>query len=176
MIISLEEAKKIDPTISESALDGIETMVRKLTNNNFQLRNFRVGFLELYGSTITCQNGRMDIFFKGDTIEINGSMYNDGLYTIVSSSESGIEVDSTFIPESNSNAIATKVSYPADIVEGIKKLISYDLKMANKIGVKSESISRWSVTYYDVTSSESIEGYPTTLLGFLKKYRKLRWS
>lgn len=176
MIISLEEAKKIDPNVTEEALIGLETMVRNITNNNFQVMNFRISNLDLSGSTVEANVGRIDIFKPGETIEINGSQYNDGLYSIVSVSDNGIEVAGTFIPESNSNAIATKVSYPADVLEGIKKLLSYDLKMAGKIGVKSESISRWSVTYYDVTSSESVEGYPATLLGFLKKYKKLRWS
>ncbi|MFS5674352.1 hypothetical protein V2V72_07665 [Streptococcus agalactiae] len=176
MIISLDEAKKIDPAVTEEALIGLETMVRNITNNNFQSRNFRVSGLELSGSTIKAASGRMDIFRPEETIEINDSQYNNGLYTILNVSDAGIEVSDTFIPETNSNAIATKVDYPADVVEGIKKLISYDLKMAGKIGVKSESISRWSVTYYDVTSTESVEGYPATLLGFLKKYKKLRWS
>ncbi|WP_250320431.1 hypothetical protein [Streptococcus lutetiensis] len=81
-----------------------------------------------------------------------------------------------FITEVSTRAILTKISYPADVLAGVKKLIKYDSKMAGKIGVKSESISRHSVTYYDVTAAESQEGYPATLLGFLKKYKKLRWS
>ena len=69
----------------------------------------------------------------------------------------------------------TLVQYPADVTRGIKKLIAYDKKMASKIGIKSESISRMSTTYYDVNASENIDGYPASLLSFLTKYEKMRW-
>ena len=47
MIISLDEALKLDPDATQDAdairemCDGLETMVRNLTNNNFQLIKFR---------------------------------------------------------------------------------------------------------------------------------------
>ncbi len=69
-----------------------------------------------------------------------------------------------------------KYIVPADVLAGVKKLIAYDAKMRDKAGIKSETVARWSVTYYDVTAAESSEGYPISLLGFLDKYRKLRWS
>lgn len=176
MIISLDEALKLDATATQETCDGLETMVRKLTNNNFQLIKFRLRDLKLSENTIKSRNGRMDVFRTGDTIEINGTDYNDGLYVIKSVSDSVITVHGKFITEINSGAIATKVSYPTDVLVGIKKLISYDAKMRDKAGIKSETIARWSVTYYDVTATESSEGYPVSLLGFLNKYKKLRWS
>lgn len=176
MIISLDEALKLDADTTQDACDGLETMVRNLTNNNFQLTKFRIRGLGLSGSTIQASSGRLDIFQPGDTIEINGTDYNDGLYVVESVSGSSITIHGSFIAETNSGAIATKVSYPADVLTGIKKLIAYDAKMRDKAGIKSETVSRWSVTYYDVTAAESSEGYPVSLLGFLNKYRKLRWS
>ena len=182
MIISLDEALKLDPDATQDAdairemCDGLETMVRKLTNNNFQLIKFRIRGLKLSGNTIKASSGRVDIFKAGDTIEINGTDYNDGLYVVESVSNDAITIRGDFITETNSGAIATKVSYPADVLTGVKKLISYDAKMRDKAGIKSETVARWSVTYYDVTAAESSEGYPVSLLGFLDKYRKLRWS
>jgi hypothetical protein len=176
MIISLEEALKLDTDATQETCDGLETMVRNLTNNNFQLTKFRIRSLQLSGSTIQASSGRVDIFQPGDTIEINGTDYNDGLYVVESVSDNVITVRGDFITEANSGAIATKVSYPADVLTGIKKLIAYDAKMRDKAGIKSETVARWSVTYYDVTAAESSEGYPVSLLGFLDKYRKLRWS
>ena len=176
MIISLDEALKLDPDATQETCDGLETMVRKLTNNNFQLIKFRIRGLRLSGSTIKANSGRLDIFKPGDTIEINGTDYNDGLYVVESVSDNAITVRGDFIAETNSGAIATKVSYPADVLTGVKKLIAYDAKMRDKAGIKSETVARWSVTYYDVTATESSEGYPVSLLGFLDKYRKLRWS
>ena len=176
MIISLDEAIKLDADATQETCDGLETMVRKLTNNNFQLIKFRIRGLRLSGSTIKASSGRLDIFKTGDTIEINGTDYNNGLYVVESVSDDAITIRGDFITETNSRAIATKVSYPTDVLTGIKKLIAYDAKMRDKAGIKSETVARWSVTYYDVTAAESSEGYPVSLLGFLDKYRKLRWS
>lgn len=176
MIINLDEALKLDATVTQETCDGLEIMVRKLTNNNFQLTKFRLLDLKLSENTIKSSNGRMDVFRPGDTIEINETDYNDGLYVVESVSDGVITVHGDFITEINSGAIATKVSYPTDVLVGIKKLIAYDAKMRDKAGIKSETIARWSVTYYDVTATESSEGYPVSLLGFLNKYKKLRWS
>lgn len=176
MIISLEEALELDATATQETCDGLETMVRKLTNNNFQLIKFRIRGLRLSGNTIKASHGRVDIFRAGDTIEINGTDYNDGLYFVKSVSDGVITIHGDFIAETNAGAIATKVSYPADVLAGVKKLVAYDAKMRDKAGIKSETVARWSVTYYDVTAAESSEGYPVSLLGFLDKYRKLRWS
>ena len=176
MIITLDKAQELDPKATQETCNGLETMVRKVTNNNFQLIKFRIRGLRLSGSTIKASSGRVDIFKTGDTIEINGTDYNDGLYVVESVSNDAITIRGGFITETNSGAIATKVSYPADVLTGVKKLIAYDAKMRDKAGIKSETIARWSVTYYDVTAAESSEGYPVSLLGFLDKYRKLRWS
>lgn len=176
MIISLEDAQKIDKNATQEYCDGLETMVRASTNNNFQNVRFRCSGLVFSDDEIRVSKGRLDIFKVGDTIEINDSHFNDGLYTVLEASGDVLKIDGEFIAEVSTKAILTKISYPSDVLAGIKKLIQYDSKMAGKIGVKSESISRHSVTYYDVTASESQEGYPATLLGFLKKYKKLRWS
>ncbi|HEL2218556.1 TPA: hypothetical protein TYI97_001125 [Streptococcus suis] len=176
MIISLNEALIIHPKATQKMCDGLETMVRKVTNNHFQLEKFRLTHLSLEGSTIKVDKGRLDIFREGDTVEINGTDFNDGLYVISGVSDGILSVNSTFIPEYKKGAILTKISYPTDVIEGVKKLLAYDAKMTDKIGVKSESVARWSVTYYDVTASESQEGYAAVLLGFLSKYKKIRWS
>ncbi len=175
MIITLEEAQKLDSKATQETCDGLEAMVRKVTNNNFQVIKFRCHGLILEGSTART-NSRTDIFKTGDTVEINGTDFNDGLYVVKSVSDGLIELDGDLFTETQTGAILTKISYPADVLEGVKKLLAYDAKMSEKIGVKSETIARWSVTYYDVTAAESSEGYPVSLLGFLDKYRKLRWS
>ncbi|WP_336272164.1 hypothetical protein [Lactococcus lactis] len=54
-------------------------------------------------------------------------------------------------------------------------MLQYDVTMGDKLGIKSESIARMNITYYDMNSSESINGYPASLFGFLKKYKKMRW-
>lgn len=177
MIIKLSDAQAIDLAIKQEHLDAFEQAVRALTNNNFQDTNVRARSLQFAAKTISIQNGHTTGLRIGDTVEINDSLYNNGLYTIGALTNSTITVDSTrdFIAETAPNAIVTRVNYPADVLTGVQKLIQYDKSMAHKAGIKSETISRMSVTYYDVNAAENTDGYPAALLSFLKKYRKMRW-
>lgn len=114
-------------------------------------------------------------FRTGNTIDIDECLLNKGIFTIADVTNSSITVLEDLLDE-ESYSLISKVVYPYDIVQGVIKLIKYDFKMSDKMGVKQESISRYSVTYYDVNSTESIEGYPAALMKFLNKYKKLRWS
>jgi hypothetical protein len=180
MIIPLSEATLINPNIDQDYLDGLEAMIRKYTNNNFQNRRVRLTNAVFIEPNIIQTGGAEQIigFRVNDTIEVNNSNFNDNLYVIESLDGQSITVkqpEKPFIAENTQGAIVTLVQYPKDVMVGVKKLIEYDLKMRDKVGIKSETISRMSTTYYDVNSTESIEGYPAMLLKFLNKYKKLRW-
>lgn len=177
MILKLQDAQAIDPNITQSDLDAFETSIRALTHNNFQNFNARASYLSLTDKTITASIGSTLGMRVGDTVEINDTKYNDGLYVIASLTGTTITIDGSldFITEIAKEGIVTLVKYPADIVKGVKNLIEYDVKMADKIGVKSETISRMSVTYYDVNATDNAEGYPKALLDFVRKYEKMRW-
>lgn len=176
MIITLQEATELDSTITQDDLDAFETSVRELTNNNFQNKHVRFNDIYFVDTSTILVKEVIRGLRVGDTIEVNYSHYNDGLYTVASIDGRQITVVGKPFFEANSGcAMVTKVEYPADIKRGIKKLIEYDKKMANKIGIKSETISRMSTTYYDVNANDNIEGFPSSLLSFLKKYEKMRW-
>ncbi len=66
------------------------------------------------------------------------------------------------------------VRFPAAVQEGVIKLLSYDLKFGDKTGIQSETIGRHSVSYAP-DSVDRVFGYPVSLLGFLKPYRKARF-
>lgn len=178
MILKLTDAHVIDPNITQDDLDAFETAIRELTNNNFQKINVRASDLTLGNTTIEVVEGTTTGMRVGDTIEINETMYNDGLYVIATVSPTTITIEGTitFIAETARDGIVTLIHYPADIVKGVKKLIEYSLQMADKVGIKSETISRMSVTYYDVNATDNAEGYPKALLDFIKKYEKMRWD
>lgn len=176
MILSLTEAQKLDPNIEQDDLDAFEQSVRGLTNNNFQNTAVRANRISLEEPNLIKLKGPIKGLRKGDTVEVNYSSYNDGLYIVEEILEDSIKVaEESFLEESGRDLMITLVQYPADIKKGIKKLIEYDKKMANKVGIKSETISRMSTTYYDVTAAENTDGYPSNLLSFLKKYKKMRW-
>lgn len=184
MIISLEEIKKFldinDNTKDYELtfkLSAIETMVRNKTNNKFLDTRVRVNKHLFFnnGNTITGTNFKALGFRKGNTIDIDDSIQSNGVYEVLEATETYIKVKED-IQEEECNCLITKVNYPSDIKLGVIKLLQYDNKMADKIGIKQETISRVSTTYYDVNSSESVEGYPAALLKFMNKYKKLRWS
>ena len=176
MIITLGDARAIDDSITQEDLDAFEVAFRSLTNNNFQNKHIRFKDIEFVGENLIAVKDPIVGIKTGDTIEVNYSHYNDGLYVIESIDGKQITVQGTpFFVANTSGSMLTLVQYPADVVRGIKKLIEYDKKMASKIGTKSESISRMSITYYDVNASENIDGYPASLLSFLTKYEKMRW-
>jgi len=177
VIITLSEAQKLDPAIEQEDLDAFEQSVRALTNNNFQNRNVRVKNIELVEPNTIKLKSEVKGLRIGDTVEVNYSHYNDGLYVVEEILENKIKVeDEPFLMEKTSRMIMTKVEYPADVKRGIKKLLEYDKKMAGKLGIKSETISRMSTTYYDVNAAENTDGYPASLLSFLNKYEKMRWG
>lgn len=68
------------------------------------------------------------------------------------------------------------VEYPADIKLGVINLLKWDMDMRDKTGVASESISRHSVTYQTYDSTNTVSGYPASMMGFLMPYRKARFG
>lgn len=74
-----------------------------------------------------------------------------------------------------STNLITKVEYPADIRAGVLELLKWDIKNRPKTGVKSETLSRYSATYFDQDANNQVMGYPVALLGFLKPYIKARF-
>lgn len=185
MILTLEEAKKAlgipidDVSRDDEILDelkGIEVMIRNKTNNKFQnIRIRKEGNMTIKDSIITGADFYGAGFRDGNTVEIGKSLLNDGLYVIKDVDNISITLDSELYDETG-HIMLTRIEYPADIKTGVKKLLKYNEKMSDKIGVKSLKLSRYWVEYYDMGTDESVEGYPAALLKFLDKYKKLRWS
>ena len=174
MIISVEEVKKevtlkgwTDEKIARK-LKAIEQTIRKYTNNNFQNRKIRseceVMSQRLYGVVVPNLN-------VGDTIQISESRFNDGIYVIDEIDGKFIALNQELIDESH--ALMTKVVYPDDVIDCAIELLEWSHKYGGKVGVKSETLSRHSVTYEDSTTL--YDGYPVGLLSGLNKYRKARF-
>ena len=99
-------------------------------------------------------------------------MVIDGLYTVTEIGDDFVRVDKELYKSVN---LVTKVEYPADIKNGVLNLIKWDIKNRDKTGIKSETLSRYSVTYFDQDSDNQVMGYPVSLLGFLRPYMKARF-
>ena len=176
MILSVEELKEFLPELSSQSpdllqqkLDAVEVMVRKYTNNNFQNRNIRF----LADSVGTVLNGSSPFLVEGDTVQVSESRVNDGLYVLKSVSDTSVTVDRPLFTVDRN--LVTKVEYPADVKLGVVNLLKWDFANRDKVGIKSETISRHSVTYFDLDSANQVMGYPVSLLGFLESYKKARF-
>ncbi len=98
---------------------------------------------------------------------------NDGIYVITEITDIFIRLDAElFKTEMN---LITKVEYPADVQAGVIDLMVWETKNRQKVGIKSETLSRHSISYYDQDASNQVMGYPVALLGFLKPYIKPRF-
>lgn len=174
MILSVEKAKSLitfpgwtDEKI-EMKLKAVEQTIRAYTNNNFQNRGIRIQACIRAG---VFMSESLIPFSVDDTIQVSESRYNSGLFTVSVESD-----DTTFMVNEDTrdedDVLVTKVEYPADVVNCCVELMEWAVNFAGKVGIKSETLSRHSVTYED--SATMFMGYPASLLGCLKPYRKAR--
>ena len=174
MIISVEEVKKLlttdaEDSVLEGKLQALELLIRKHTNNNFQNRGIRfrcpIMQTKLYLTT--------PFLKEGDTVQISESIYSDGIYTIKAVEEDFVVLDKPLFDETG--VLVTMVEYPMDVVFGTINMLKWDLEKRDKVGIQSETISRHSVTYFNMDGDNSSMGYPKSLLGFLVPYKKARF-
>ncbi len=174
MIIKTAELKKlndfkdIDEKTLERKMVAIEKAIRSHSHNNFQVREIR-----FKGSSLENTINSNHPFIKvNDTIQITQSV-NDGLYVVTQVNDKTIEVDKNLYDTGEN--ICTLVHYPEDVIEGAIKVLKWDIEKADKVGIASETLSRHSVSYVNMDASNTINGYPVSLFGFLGPYMKARF-
>lgn len=175
MIISVEKAKDLidfkgwsDEKISRK-LKAIEQTIRKYTNNNFQLREMR-RTADIVGGLFIVE--ALNPFTVDDTIQVSESGLNSGLYTVTAATDSTFTVTEDIRDEQD--VLVTLVKYPEDVVDCALNLLEWEINHRAKVGIQSETLSRHSVTYFAQDANNQVMGYPVSLLGCLKAYRKAR--
>lgn len=175
MIISVEKAKALldfgdwtDEKI-EMKLRSAEQTIRAYTNNNFQNRGYRCTADIVDGAFVV---GSAVPFAVGDTVEVSESPLNSGLFVV--SGVDGSTFTTTEKPASEKAVLCTKITYPADVVDCCVNLLEWEKQNRAKVGIQSETLSRHSVTYFSQDANNQVMGYPVSLLGCLKAYRKAR--
>lgn len=175
MIIAVDELMKLPEFAGQSEqviadkLKAVELGIRAYTNNNFQNRYVRF-HAESLGNRLF---GSSDFLRVGDTVQISQSCVNDGLYTITELLDGAIRIDADLYKYPDN--LVTKVEYPANIRVGVVDLMKWEIANRQKVGIKSETLSRHSVSYFDQDVNNQVMGYPVALLGFLKPYMKARF-
>ena len=175
MIISVEKAKELisfngwtDEKIRMKLL-AVEQTIRAYTNNNFQDRECR-RTADIVGGLLLVE--ALTPFDIGDTVQISESNLNKGLFTVASADDSTFTVEEPVKDEKD--VLVTKVVYPADVIACCVNLMEWEVNNRGKVGIQSETLSRHSTTYFNMDSANQVMGYPASLLGCLKPYRKCR--
>ena len=77
----------------------------------------------------------------------------------------------------NPDVLADPANCPPDIAEGANEMLVWSCTTAQKVrsGVKSESLSRHTVTYADNGGEPSKWGYPVAMMGFIRPYMRPRF-
>lgn len=174
MIITIEEYRSLDSRYAEMTDDdcieqikAIESLIRDYTHNNFQNRKVRFR-ADISGGAIAASCSYLK---AGDNVQISESM-NDGTYTVASSGDTITLMEDVYDEKDN---LITKVEYPAAVRAGVKALLTWKATGGEKVGIKQESISRHSVTYYDQDVNNTVMGYPVALMAFLEPYFRARF-
>lgn len=168
-VMQLPEFAGQNEKVIAEKLNAVELAIRSYTNNNFQNRYVRFYAVSL-GNRLF---GTSDFLKVGDTVQISQSQVNDGLYTIKEIGSDFIRVDGELYKYPDN--LVTKVEYPADVKSGVVDLLKWEIKNRQKVGIKSETLSRHSITYFDQDVNNQVMGYPVALLGFLRPYMKARF-
>lgn len=168
-LISMPEFSDIPEAVLQKKLDAIEQLIRSYTNNRFQNRFVRFQ-APSKGDVL---HGTSPFLKVNDTIQISKSFVNDGLYAVKKLQEHSIRINAQLFDTPYN--LVTKIEYPADIVAGVINLMVWEVQNRQKVGIKAETLSRHSVTYYDQDAGNTVMGYPIALMGFLKPYMKPRF-
>lgn len=176
MIISVAELRQYISTdegdqVLGARLQALELLIRGYTNNSFQVRGT--------GRVADVIAGRFNVdalnpYEIGDTLQISGSERNDGLYTVRETDDHSFSVNEPM--RDGKDLFVTLVEYPADVKMGVVELMRYDLEGREKAGIQSETISRHSVTYQTYDGTNTVQGYPAHLMGFLDRYKRARFG
>jgi hypothetical protein len=184
MIVTVTEVKNL-LQISNSTYDTfvktmipiVENVICDYCNKDFADSNYTY-FLS---NTISFSGSTNEINFTGignkqlvqnDTIRVYGSLRNDNPYTVETVNDDSIVVNDVnrLIDEDEGEGVfITRVKYPIPLKMIAAKMIKYDISLSeNEVGVKSEKIDDYSITYDD-----KIMGYPSNVITQLNNYRVL---
>ena len=175
MIMSVAEYRLLNPNdpetdqALEAKLQALESVIRGYTNNNFQKRAFRFSCPVINGKLYYTTN----LLKAEDTVQISESALNDGLYVVQETGADTIALDADLYDEDY--VLVTKVSYPHDVKMGVINLLKWENENRSKVGIASETLSRHSVTYFNMDGENALMGYPKAMLGFLTPYMKARF-
>lgn len=126
-----------------------------------------------FSSTTLTTDTDTSNFGEYDTIEILGSVKNDGWYEVQSVGTAGsdytIDVDRAFKTEALSRYVAVYyINYPQGLRGIAEDMIIYDVFYRGLSGVRSENVVNYSYTLGDIGGVS----YPDNLVNSLRQFRR----
>lgn len=177
MIVDLSTAQTIDSNLNKEQLLGLEKNIMSFTNNHFHLPNYAPRIKHIEHGKIYFEGAN---YFKvDDTVELYKVPYIEGFYHVDEVGHdyiliNGLRVDTILENELNRYSSLYLMDYPTDVVEGAKKVLKYAHKSQGNEGIKSKSISRVSITYYNPGEDQhTILGMPGHVFDFLQPHIRL---
>jgi len=102
-----------------------------------------------------------------ENVYVEGSKYNDGLFTIATASAASFTVSETLIDETAGASITIKlVTYPAALKMIVADMIAWKIN-GKDAGVNSEGVAGG----VSLGFGQELGSYPASLLAGLQKYR-----
>lgn len=172
MLISVADAQGYNQNITQEDIFALEQMIINRTNNHFHVPDYEPAIELISGGKVYIEG--FNFVQVDDTVELTGVPVISGFYHVTEVGEDWLKVD---IPDNYrfEGGKLFLIRFPADVVAGVKHLLEYQAKTADKIGIKSESISRWTTTY-ESFGRDRINGLPAHLFNFLEPYVQWRWG
>lgn len=186
MIISRDNVKHLLQITDDSKnatidllLPLVENDVIEYTNNRFWdekiwLISNTIGFVSSASMTITDSlNDLMEVgFVAAQTIDVYGTLHNDGIYLISSVTTGTITLDSSAsltTETAGTTFYIRNVVYPKALSLTVAEMINFKLQKVTP-GAKSESIDDYSITF-DTMSG----GYPQSIATSLNRWKRMGW-
>lgn len=180
-VLALPEYTGANPETVARKILAVEAAIRAYTNNAFMVRGARMqvpsagGLLQ--GTSPFIKAGDRVMVARSAVADSEGRPVvldiNNGLYDVEAVTEYYTALGETLYNADLNDVFLVK--YPEAIKAGAMEMLKWDAAGRTKLGVASETISRHSVSYYQYTDAEMVEGYPAAIMGFLKPYKKARF-
>jgi|WetSurMetagenome_2_1015567.scaffolds.fasta_scaffold287282_3 hypothetical protein len=165
MILTLAEAKNLlglTDTSLDSRLTAILPIVESdcyiITKNDFMVKEYEI--TSITSGLINVVND----LAVGDTVMIYSGENGQEPMTVLTASGTQIAIANESLVDEGANSLI-KMKYPKGLKLVAAKMAKY--KIEDSPGIKSESLSQYSVTY-----DTNVEGYPQSIINDLRRYSK----
>jgi hypothetical protein len=159
-------------TLIDTLIPIIQDDILTFLRNKFRTEIYQESnYISFSGNTILDSASKfVTTGYVAGNIVVEGSKLNDGFYTVTNVAAGILTISETLTTEAADNSVrVTQIIYPKTLELVAANMVGYIINA--KYGVKSESFSRYSVTYQNDGQS-LINGYPDGITRPLLKWRK----